>query len=114
MILIGQPKSTNHIYKVNCSRGFPTVYMTKEGKALKESYQWQAKSQWRGKPLEGNIHIEVELYFKDKRVRDIDNYSKILLDSLTGIVWIDDKQIQKMTISKHIDKDNPRIELKII
>jgi len=36
----------------------------------------------------------------DKRKRDIDNYLKILLDSLTGKVWVDDCQIDCIVISR--------------
>lgn len=45
-------------------------------------------------------------------MRDIDNYNKILLDSLTWIIYEDDKQIKLMTIQicEH-DKNNPRIDL---
>lgn len=31
--------------------------MKPEGKALKEQYQWEAKAQWKGKPLKGNVAI---------------------------------------------------------
>ncbi len=90
------------------------MYMSREGKEMKESYQWEAKMQYKGfKCLTGTIEISIKLYFKDKKIRDIDNYGKILLDSLTGIVWDDDKQIRKMTIEKFIDKGSPRIELEI-
>jgi len=40
------------------------------------------------------------LFMPDKRRRDIDNYNKILLDSLTGIVWEDDSQIDILTIGR--------------
>jgi Holliday junction resolvase RusA-like endonuclease len=35
------------------------------------------------------------------------------MDALTGIVWLDDSQIQTAHVSKYYDKDNPRIELTI-
>lgn len=88
--------------------------MSNEGKDLKESYQWQAKSQYREKPLEVPLIVEVQLYFCTKRNHDIDNYSKLLLDALTGVAWVDDGQIQRMTVEKLYDKENPRIELQII
>jgi crossover junction endodeoxyribonuclease RusA len=87
--------------------------MSKEGKLKKEEYQWEAKSQWKKKITNKDLEVIITLYFKDKKVRDIDNYSKILLDSMTGIVWEDDKQIQRMTIEKYIDKEDPRIEVEI-
>lgn len=38
LTLLGEPRSTNHVWKHACIRGFLHSYMTKEGKALKESY----------------------------------------------------------------------------
>ena len=87
--------------------------MSKEGKELKESYQWEAKRYWKNPPIEGDVKIEIELFFKNNLRRDIDNWNKILLDSLTGIVWNDDSQIKEMTIKKNIDKKRPRIEIVI-
>ena len=80
---------------------------------MKESYQWQANSQWKKGVLSGGIDLKVKLFFGDKRRRDIDNYNKLLLDSLTGIIWEDDKQIQIITIIKSYDKEDPRIDLEI-
>jgi Holliday junction resolvase RusA-like endonuclease len=43
---------------------------------------------------------------------DIDNYLKIILDSLNGIVYKDDAQVCKCTVSKRYD-DYPRVEILI-
>lgn len=110
--LLGEPKSTSHIYKVAC-RPFPSVYMSKDGKTIKESYQWQAKSQYKGKPMAGSLKIDVGLYFGTKRKSDIDNFSKLLLDALKGLVFVDDSQIMEASFSKHYDKENPRIVLTV-
>lgn len=88
--------------------------MTKAGKELKESYQMQARSQFKEKILIGALEIEIVLYFKTEAKHDIDNYGKILLDSLTGIVWNDDKQVVSMSVKKFVDRKNPRIEIKIL
>lgn len=107
--LKGNPQSTNHLYR---HRGH-LVYMTAEGRALKESYIWQIKSQYKGTPKKGRISLRLDLYFGDKRKRDIDNYNKILLDSLTGILYEDDSQIDFLTITKSRDINNPRIEISL-
>lgn len=111
IILKGNPQSTQHIYKMTCKGKFATMYMSKEGKDLKESYQWQIKSQYKGKPKTGDLDLRVELFFGDDRKRDIDNYNKILLDSMSGLVYQDDSQIQSLLIIKNKDKKNPRIEI---
>jgi crossover junction endodeoxyribonuclease RusA len=85
--------------------------MTAEGKALKEQYQWEASAQWKGKPIEGDIEISITLYFGTKRRADLDNFNKLSLDALTGIVYQDDSQIARLTIVRHYDKAKPRIQI---
>lgn len=114
IILKGQPLSTNHIWKTTSARGFQSTYMTKDGRSMKESYQWQAKAQWHEKMRLGAVLIEISLYFGDKRKRDIDNYHKLSLDALSGIVYKDDSQIQRMVVEKFYDRLNPRIEIVLL
>ena len=109
IILKGQPLSTNHIYR----HAGKFTYMTAEGKSLKESYQWQAKVQCKQKMFASEIKVKIKLFFGDKRKRDIDNHNKIVLDSLTNIVWVDDSLIMELYIIKDYDKQDPRVELEI-
>lgn len=112
--LKGNPLSTNNVYPINCVGKFPRKYISPKGRALKEDYFYQVKQQWKDKPLEGNLEIQVKLFFGDKRVRDWDNFHKLSMDALSGIVWVDDSQIQMAHVCKHYDKENPRIEIDII
>lgn len=104
IVLTGNPLSTQHIY---LQRG-KMRFMKKEARERKEQYQWEAKQQWRWKPLTGSIRIEIELYFGDRRKRDWDNFHKLTVDSLTGIVWEDDCQIREATVRLYYDKTSPR------
>ena len=114
IVLYGQPLSTQSIYKYTCARGFPNLYMTKAGKDIKEYYNLSAKSQYHHKPLKEDLEIKVKLYFKDKGKKDIDNFNKLLLDSLTGILWQDDCQIKKSITEMLYDKAKPRIEIDVL
>ncbi len=114
LVLKGEPKSTQHVYKIACRGKFPCMYMSQEGKAIKEDYQWQIKAQYHGMPHTGPVGIEVALYFGRKGKHDIDNFNKLLLDACTGIVWIDDSQVERMEIVKRYHKEDPRIEITII
>lgn len=111
--LLGEPISTGSLYRSHCKFGHPVVYMTAKGKQLKQDYQWQAKSQYKKPVTTEPVELTVELFFKTKRKSDVDNFSKILLDSLSGIVYEDDVQIQKLATTKNYDKENPRIEVTI-
>lgn len=110
--LLGEPKSTQHIYKIAC-RPYPSIYMTPEGKAIKEDYAWQAKSQWKLPMLAEPFGIRVYFFHGTKRKQDIDNYSKLMLDACSRIVWEDDNLIHEMHSFKRYDKENPRIELEL-
>lgn len=106
--LSGRPPSNNHIYKPN---GFGGIYLTKEGKALKEMYRWEYRVAYKGAPMTGPIRIKVAYIFEDNRTRDYDNYTKLWQDAATGIIWKDDKQIFDARVFKLVDKNNPRIEV---
>ena len=105
--LLGNPYSTNSLYRH--ARGIS--YMTKKGRELKVSYIKQIQEQYKKKPLTDELSIEVHIYFGNLRVHDWDNFHKISMDAMTGIVWVDDVQIYKATVEKHYDKANPRIEI---
>jgi len=111
--LTGQPKSTQAIYRYTCAGKFPRMYMTQRGKDLKEHYQWELKSQ-RPKLLVGDLKVKLDLFFKDKKKRDVDNFNKLILDAGSGILYADDSQIQRLTVTKNYDKNNPRIVISIM
>jgi Holliday junction resolvase RusA-like endonuclease len=88
--------------------------MTPAGKALKAQYQGEARQQWKfAKPLTGELDVDITLYFGTKRKADLDNFNKLSLDALTGIVWEDDSQIAALHLRKAYDKARPRIELSL-
>lgn len=114
LTLLGEPRSTGHIYRYACRGRHPAMYMTKAGKTLKESYQWQARDQYQGRPLSCPLSISVAIFPSTRRRFDIDNAGlKLLFDAMNGLVWEDDVQIEEMIVMKRYDKDNPRIELTV-
>lgn len=109
--LLGEPKSTQHIYKITC-RPFPSLYMTPEGKAIKEDYAWQGKSQWGNKkPIDSPFGLTVNIYHKTKRKQDLDNFNKLWQDALNRICYTDDNLIHEMHLFKYHDPLSPRIEI---
>jgi len=108
--LSGSPLSTQHIYRNGSGR----TYMTKKAKEAKQAYQWEAKAQWHHPPVDGDVIVNIILYFPDNRRRDWDNWHKLTMDALEGIVYHDDSQIQEAHVIKQIDKDKPRTEISIV
>ena len=64
IILSGEPKSTQHIYGLVCN-GRPRRYMTDQGRALKERYQWEARARHR-MPADFNFETACRVRRRDK------------------------------------------------
>ena len=107
------------------------LYDPKTTTDYKNLVKWTAKQQWKQKPLECPLVVELDIYrqipkstskkrrkLKNERVirpvvkPDIDNYSKGILDSLNGIVYKDDSQVVSLIANKYYS-DNPRVEINI-
>ena len=63
-------------------------------------------------PLAGPLCVCCQVYFPDKR-GDLDNRIKQLWDSLNGIAWLDDRQVEEMHLYRRIDKADPRIIISV-
>ena len=68
--------------------------------------------QYHVEPLAGPVAITFTVY-RQRRAGDLDNFGKILLDSLQGICYIDDKQVTELHAYLFDDKHNPRVEIAI-
>lgn len=106
LVLSGKPVSVNQLYR---GRRF----LTPLGTATKADYSYQAKKQYKGAVLEGPVKVEVHVYFANAAA-DIDNALKGFFDSMTGLLWKDDKQIVELHAYKLIDKQRPRIEISVV
>lgn len=114
IILQGKPISRNTLYASVCRGKFPTVYMTPKGKELKASYEAQVKKQWKEETIKGDVSVSIVYFLSDNRKVDLDNINKSTIDSLTGIVFDDDKQIKELYLRKEVDKSNPRTVIEIM
>lgn len=57
--------------------------------------------------------VRLDLYFADARVSDLDNVSKIVLDALNGVVWVDDRQVCSLTVHRMLRCANPGVDVMI-
>jgi crossover junction endodeoxyribonuclease RusA len=62
--------------------------------------------------LTGDVSIRLDVYREAKR-GDLDNKIKVILDSLQGILYADDKQIVEIYARRFDDKRNPRAVIEI-
>ena len=103
------PPSVNQIW-INKPKG---RYKSKRGKEFQEMAFYELRKQYKGKLLTGRLRIEIWLYFKTKAKRDIDNYNKAILDSMTGIIYKDDSLIEKLNIKKSIGCGFNKVEIEV-
>ena len=108
LTILTLPISTNNLYAHVGRRRF----LLPRARDNKETMALEMRTQYRGKPLEGSLEADVTIYWPDKRKHDADNV-KALLDSATGILWLDDSQITDLHSRKRYDKTNPRVELSV-
>ena len=66
----------------------------------------------KGGPLEGDVHLRVDVFPPDRRRRDLLNCAKLICDALTGVAYRDDSQIARTEwVRQSVDRDNPRVEI---
>ena len=106
--------SVNHLYMFK--RG--SRFMTKKGqeymKKVWNIVEKDVKSQ--GFMMEeGGVWLVAELtfYFPDLRRRDCHNMHKLVMESLEHICFVDDRWVLVSDMHVGLDKENPRIEVKL-
>lgn len=93
------PISVNALYRVSRGR----MYKTARFRELRVILQSLLDSDWKIYPLDQKLSLSIEVYYSDRRSRDIDNCLKCLLDLCNGTVWADDSQISQIEIVKLSD-----------
>jgi len=63
--------------------------------------------------LDRPIHMTIHYYLGTKRRKDIVNLPKTTTDALNEVVYEDDSQIAECHIFRHLDRENPRLEITI-
>ena len=102
-----KPPSVNAYWKKTRSGG---RMVSEEARQFKKDFIYSVRERGvTGKPSKKRIELHLDLYFKDKRKKDIDNYCKGILDSMSGLIFEDDEQIDKLIINKIIGYGRDKI-----
>ena len=86
------------------------VIKSKAALEFEKSAMLQLKKPMRNrKPLEGDVACEFEVFYASRR-SDLD--TSLIRDILQKVgVYVNDRQIHQVIETKHLDKENPRIEI---
>ena len=64
------------------------------------------------RPFDGDVAVYVHVYRARQR-GDLDNFAKVLCDSLNGIAYADDDQITELHMFRHDDPKEPLAEVEV-
>lgn len=105
-LTLGYPPSANRYYRVD-RRGF--AYVSTDARRYKNSVRLSALAQ-QVKPLDGPLVMSLVVY-RPRRIGDLSNRIKVLEDSLIGVAFKDDGQIEEIHAVRMDDASNPRVEV---
>lgn len=95
-IVVPWPPSLNNYWRFANGRAF----LTKEAREYKKMIGYLSKS-WKYDVLLDRIDLDIVVFPPDKRKRDLDNLTKILIDALEEAkLFIDDSQIDRINIER--------------
>lgn len=95
------PPSVNHYWRHVIMGKFVRTLISAAGREFKLNVAQALQNQLGAKidPILCDCRLYVSLHAPDRRRRDVDNYAKALLDSLTEAgVWADDSQIRDLRL----------------
>ena len=88
------------------------VYTPRETAQYEKLVGYAALDAAKGRSFFKEIAISIRLFFKDRKFGDLDNYTKSILDGLQGVVFENDRQVCRLTVERHQDKEE-RAEVKV-
>jgi len=74
-------------------RSFPSRAYTE----WEQEARWQARCQWKGVPLRGYVAVHIDAYGLRN---DADNLASSVLDTLEGICYENDRQVEILEVKK--------------
>ncbi len=110
LAILGEPASKANARQLVTIRGRPAFIKSKKARSYMESAIMQARAQYRGPMMEGELRAYIWIYYASQRP-DLD--PSVLLDALQGICYANDRQVRELHLYHGIDKTNPRASITI-
>jgi crossover junction endodeoxyribonuclease RusA len=92
------------VYKTNEARKYQEQ-VSQIAELAKHMYNWEMATD--------KIIIEYTYFWPDKRKRDTGNQKKVINDALQGVIVDNDNNILERDIDFKLDRENPRILLRV-
>jgi len=101
-IVRGEPKSKQRPRFANGH-----AYTPEETRVAEQRIKYEYLGKFGPKKIDGPVQVVLEFYLGTRRVKDLDNLEKLVLDALNGLAYDDDSQVVLKTASKHFSKTVP-------
>lgn len=101
------PPSANNYWRV--FKGIVTK--TPEARRYQKFARLKAMTEGAMRPLLGPIVLELVVY-RPRRIGDLDNALKIVLDAMQGVLYVDDTQVVEIHARREDDASNPRVVIR--
>jgi Holliday junction resolvase RusA-like endonuclease len=112
-IIYGTVPSKSNCYRVTAWAGRGKMYKAEGLKQYEESFEKQC-SVYKNRNIDKEFEFQMDVYYPNRR-SDLDNSAKVVLDCLQKVNAIsNDNKCVKIILTKHLDKDTPRIEFRIL
>ena len=113
-VIPGQVPSKSNTYRVVTLKGHGSLAKTSALKAYEQAFYWQLPGGYRNLMIDGPFEFYARVYFTSMS-HDLDNSLKCVLDCLQYTKTIkNDNKCAKIVAEKFIDKENPRIEFRLV
>ena len=113
-VVPGQAPSKSNTYKVITLHGHGSLAKQPALKNYETAFYWHLPGNYRDLDINGPFELYIRVYFTTMS-HDLDNALKVVLDCLQYTKTIrNDNKCAKIVAEKFIDKDNPRIEFRIV
>ena len=106
-LVLPYPPSANDYWRTVKGR----VYVTDRARAYKDAVALYLNTQ-RIARFEHDVAVSMKVY-RPRRIGDLDNTLKVLLDAIKGRVFRDDSQVTLINAERLDDATNPRVELTV-
>ena len=107
-LVLPYPPTVNHMYR----RARGHLALTPEALAFRHAVRMIAMVQG-VTPIVGPVAVFLDVY-RPRRRGDLDNLLKATIDSLNGVAYRDDQQVEQITAVRYDDKRAPRIEVSVV
>jgi len=108
--ILGEPASKANSRQIVMISGRPAVIKSKKAREYAKLFNDQCALMPSIDLLEGDLWIEIEIFYKTRRP---DLCEDLILDLLQGIAYTNDRQIKEKHVYHGLDKQNPRSIIRI-